>query len=133
MPLPKYMSSGASGMDLYADVKSDVVLIPGQVKLISSGIYIGIPQKYEAQIRPRSGLALKHGISIVNSPGTIDSDFRGLVGIILINLGKEPFKISRGDRVAQIVIKPIVQAELEEVKELDETDRSRGGFGHTGV
>jgi len=127
------MSSGASGMDLYSDVKSDVILAPGEIKLISAGIYVGIPQKYEAQIRPRSGLALKHGISIVNSPGTIDSDFRGLVGIILINLGKEPFKVSRGDRIAQMVIKPIVQAELEEVKELDETDRSGGGFGHTGV
>ena len=126
------MSSGASGMDLYSDVKSDVILAPGEIKLISAGIYVGIPQKYEAQIRPRSGLALKHGISIVNSPGTIDSDFRGLVGIILINLGKEPFKVSRGDRIAQMVIKPIVQAELEEVKELDETDRSGGGFGHTG-
>ncbi len=127
------MSSGASGMDLYADVKSDVILAPGEIKLISAGIYVGIPQKYEAQIRPRSGLALKHGISIVNSPGTIDSDFRGLVGIILINLGEEPFKISRGDRIAQMVIKPIVQAELEEVKELDKTNRSGGGFGHTGV
>jgi len=127
------MSSGASGMDLYSDVKSDVILAPGEIKLISAGIYVGIPQKYEAQIRPRSGLALKHGISIVNSPGTIDSDFRGLVGIILINLGKEPFKVSRGDRIAQMVIKPIVQAELEEVKELDETDRAGGGFGHTGV
>ncbi len=131
--MPKYMSSGASGMDLYADVKNDIILTPGQIKLISAGIYVSIPQKYEAQIRPRSGLALKHGISIVNSPGTIDSDFRGLVGIILINLGKEPFKISRGDRVAQMVIKPITQAELEEVKELDETSRSGGGFGHTGV
>jgi dUTP pyrophosphatase len=133
LPLPSYMSSGASGMDLYADVKEDIILAPGEIKLISTGIYVSIPPGYEAQIRPRSGLALKHGISIVNSPGTIDSDFRGLVGIILINLGKEDFRISRGDRIAQMVIKPVVQAELIEVEELDVTSRAGGGFGHTGV
>jgi dUTP pyrophosphatase len=133
LPLPRYMSSGASGMDLYADVKEDVILSAGEIRLISTGIYVSIPLGYEAQIRPRSGLALKHGISIVNSPGTIDSDFRGLVGIILINLGREPFKISRGDRMAQMVIKPVVQADLKEVAELDETSRAAGGFGHTGI
>lgn len=133
LPLPCYMSDGASGMDLYADVKEDVILSPRQIKLISTGIYISIPKGYEAQIRPRSGLALKHGISIVNSPGTIDSDFRGLIGIILTNLSEKDFKISRGDRIAQMVIKSVTQAELEEVEELDETIRAHGGFGHTGV
>lgn len=120
-------------MDLYADVKEDVILSPRQIKLISTGIYISIPNGYEAQIRPRSGLALKHGISIVNTPGTIDSDFRGLVGVIMTNLGQEDFKISRGDRIAQMVINPVTQADLEEVDELDETVRAHGGFGHTGV
>lgn len=133
LPHPHYMSDGASGMDLYADVKGDVILAPRQIKLISTGIYISIPKGYEAQIRPRSGLALKHGISIVNAPGTIDSDFRGLVGIILINLGDKDFKISRGDRIAQMIITPVTHAELEEVEELDETVRAQGGFGHTGV
>lgn len=133
IPIPRYMSEGASGMDLYADVKEDVILAPGQIKLISTGIHVSIPLQYEATIRPRSGLALKHGISIVNSPGTIDSDFRGLVGIILINLGSGHFKISRGDRIAQMVIKPIVKAELEEVEVLDQTVRAEGGFGHTGT
>lgn len=133
LPLPRYMSKGAAGMDLYADVKEDTFLSPGEIRLISSGIYISLPAECEAQVRPRSGLALKHGISIVNSPGTIDSDFRGLIGVILINLGKESFKISRGERIAQLVIKPIVQAELEEVEELDATKRHNGGFGHTGI
>ena len=133
LPLPKYMSSGASGMDLYADVKEEVILKPGEIKLISTGIYVSIPKGFEAQIRPRSGLSLKHGISIVNSPGTIDSDFRGLVGIILINLGREDFKINRGDRVAQMVIKPVVQADLQELDELSNTKRAEGGFGHTGL
>ena len=133
LPLPKYMSIGSSGMDLYADIKKEVSIEPREVKLISAGIYIDIPLGYEAQIRPRSGLALKHGISVLNTPGTIDSDYRGLIQIILINVGKEPFLIKRGDRIAQMVIKEVVQAEIEEVSELEDTSRGEGGFGHTGV
>jgi len=133
IPLPAYATSGSSGMDLRADVKVDTSLEPGEIKLISCGIYLGIPEGYEAEIRPRSGLALKHGIGLVNSPGTIDSDYRGLLSLIMINLGKVPFVIHRGDRVAQMVIKEVTRAELIETMELDETKRSGGGFGHTGV
>lgn len=132
IPVPKYATAGSSGMDLCADVEGEVILSPGEIKLISSGIYLSIPQGYEAQIRPRSGLALKHGISIVNTPGTIDSDYRGLVSIIVINHGKGPFKIKRGDRIAQMVIKEVVKAEIDLNDELDDTVRSVGGFGHTG-
>jgi len=133
IPLPKYMSIGSSGMDLYADTQGEVSLNPQEVKLISAGIYIDIPLGYEAQIRPRSGLALKHGITVLNTPGTIDSDYRGLIQIILINVGKEPFPIKRGDRIAQMVIKEVVQANIQEVDELEDTSRGEGGFGHTGV
>ncbi len=133
LPLPKYMSVGSSGMDLYADTQGEVSLNPQEVKLISAGIYIDIPLGYEAQIRPRSGLALKHGITVLNTPGTIDSDYRGLIQIILINVGKEPFPIKRGDRIAQMVIKEVVQAEVKEITELEDTSRGEGGFGHTGV
>ncbi len=119
-------------MDLYADVEGEVVLSPGEIKLISAGIYLDIPEGYEAEIRPRSGLALKHGISIVNSPGTIDSDYRGLIGLIMINHGKEPFTIRRRDRIAQMVVRDVVRAEITVVSRLDETVRSHGGFGHTG-
>ncbi len=132
LPAPCYATSGSSGMDLCADVRGEVVLMPGDVTLISAGIYISIPEGYEAQIRPRSGLALKHGISLINTPGTIDSDYRGLVNIIMINHGKEPFIIKRGMRIAQMVIKEVVKAEVEVTEELDETARSHGGFGHTG-
>ena len=131
--LPAYATHGASGMDLYADVDGEVTLLPGQIKLISCGIYLSIPEGFEAEIRPRSGLALKHGITLVNAPGTIDSDYRGLVGLIMTNLGKMPFVIKRGARLAQLVIKEVIKAELAEVEELDETVRSHGGFGHTGV
>ncbi len=119
-------------MDLYADVQGEINLMPGDIKLISSGIYVSIPQGYEAEIRPRSGLALKHGISLVNTPGTIDSDYRGLLSIIIINHGKEPFVIRRGDRIAQMVIKEVVKAEIVVTEELDGTVRSVGGFGSTG-
>ena len=119
-------------MDLYADVQGEINLMPGDIKLISSGIYVSIPQGYEAEIRPRSGLALKHGISLVNTPGTIDSDYRGLLSIIIINHGKEPFVIRRGDRIAQMVIKEVVKAEIVVTEELDGTVRSAGGFGSTG-
>lgn len=119
-------------MDLLADVEGEVTILPGEIKLISSGIYLSIPHGYEAEIRPRSGLALKHGISLVNTPGTIDSDYRGLLSLIMINHGKEAFKINRGDRIAQMVIKEVIRAEIEIVEELDDTVRSAGGFGHTG-
>ena len=133
LPTPCYMSEGASGMDVYADVDNEVILAPGDIKLISAGFYMSIPVGYEAQVRPRSGLAIKHGISIVNAPGTIDSDYRGLVGIILINHGKDPFVVSRADRIAQIILQKVIQADIAVVDELDETVRAQGGFGHTGV
>lgn len=132
LPVPKYATSGSSGMDLYADVRGEVILKPGDITLISAGIYISMPEGYEAEVRPRSGLALKHGISLVNTPGTIDSDYRGLINIIMINHGKESFTIKRGDRIAQIIIKEVIRAQIEVRAELDETVRSHGGFGHTG-
>lgn len=132
LPLPHYATSGSSGMDIYAAVDGELVIKAGDIKLISAGFYLAIPPGYEAQIRPRSGLALKHGISIVNSPGTIDSDYRGLVSIIITNLGREPYTIRRGDRIAQMVFKESVRAQMELCEELDDTVRSRGGFGHTG-
>lgn len=132
LPLPRYATEGSSGMDLVADVEAEVILKPGDIKLVSAGIYISMPPGYEAEIRPRSGLALKHGISLVNTPGTIDSDYRGLINIILINHGKETFTIKRGDRIAQMVIKEIIKADIEVREQLDDTVRSHGGFGHTG-
>ena len=132
LPIPAYATAGASGMDLRADVDGEIVLMPGEIRLISSGIYLGIPEGYEAQIRPRSGLALKHGISLVNAPGTIDSDYRGLVSLIMINHGKEPFAIRRGDRIAQMIVKEVIRADIEVKDALDATVRSSGGFGHTG-
>ncbi|MFA5146360.1 MAG: dUTP diphosphatase [Candidatus Omnitrophota bacterium] len=132
MPVPCYATAGSSGMDLSADVESEVTIMPGEIKLISTGIYVSIPVGYEAQIRPRSGLALKHGISLVNTPGTIDSDYRGLLSIIVINHGKDPFTIRRGDRIAQMVINEVIRAEIAVKEELDATERSHGGFGHTG-
>jgi len=133
LPLPGYATPGSSGMDLYADVANELTIKTGDIKLVSAGFYMSLPYGYEAEIRPRSGLALKHGISLVNSPGTIDSDFRGLVSIILINLGKSDFTIKRGDRIAQMVIKEVTRAELNSVEELDATSRAGGGFGHTGI
>ena len=133
LPAPKYATPGSSGMELSADVDREVTILPGEIKLISSGIYLSIPEGYEAETRPRSGLALKHGISLVNTPGTIDSDYRGLVGLIMINHGKEPFVIRRGDRVAQMVIKEVIRADIEITEGLDDTVRSSGGFGHTGL
>ena len=132
LPLPKYATSGSSGMDLHADVDGEVTLDPGEIKLISAGFYLSVPPGYEAEIRPRSGLALKHGISLVNTPGTVDSDYRGLVSLIMINHGKAPFAIRRGDRIAQMVIKEVIRADVEARESLEETLRSAGGFGHTG-
>jgi len=133
LPLPRYATNGSSGMDIYAAVDSELTIEPGEIKLIPTGFYLSIPQGYEAEIRPRSGLALKHGITLVNAPGTIDSDFRGLVGVILANLGKEPYIIRRGDKIAQMVFKETVNTDLELCEELDETERAGGGFGHTGI
>ena len=126
------MSPAASGMDLYAAVENQTVVERNEIILIPTGIFIALPHGYEAQVRPRSGLALKHGITIVNSPGTIDSDYRGEIGIILCNQGKDKFVVERGMRIAQLVVQPVIHAELEEVKELEDTHRGDGGFGHTG-
>ena len=130
---PSYMTPGSSGLDLRASIEEPMTLEPFERKLISTGLKLAIPQGYEGQVRPRSGLALKHGITTLNSPGTIDSDYRGEVKVLLVNLGSAPVVINSGDRIAQLVIAPVVQAELEEVDELDDTSRGEGGFGHTGV
>ena len=132
VPLPSYMSEQASGMDMFAHLAQDIVLHPGERHLIPTGIAVAIPEGYEGQIRPRSGLAVKGGIGIVNSPGTIDSDYRGEIKIVLINLGDEPFVVRSGTRIAQLVITPVVHAQLEEVAELPQTLRNEKGFGHTG-
>ncbi|MCL4441372.1 MAG: dUTP diphosphatase [Firmicutes bacterium] len=132
IPLPRYMTTGAAGMDLYAAVEQTETLKPGEIKLIPSGISISLPEGYEAQIRPRSGLALKHGITMVNTPGTIDADYRGEIGLIMVNLGQAPFEIKRGDRVAQMIINKVARADFTEVDDLDETERDSGGFGSTG-
>jgi dUTP pyrophosphatase len=133
VPLPKYMSHAASGMDIYAAIENEVTINPGERALIPTGFKMALPVGYEAQVRPRSGLAIKNGISVLNTPGTIDEDYRGEVGVILINLGKEAFKIKRGDRVAQVVINKVEQADIEVVTDLSETTRNSGGFGHTGI
>jgi len=135
LPLPAYATAGAAGMDLHAAVDEVVVLEPGHRSLISAGIRIAVPEGFEAQIRPRSGLAVRHGLGMVNSPGTIDSDYRGVVKVPLINFGQEPVTINRGDRIAQMVIAPVVRAEWDEVEDIDllGTVRGEGGFGHTNV
>jgi len=133
LPLPAYESEGSSGMDIRAHVKDPVLVRPGEIKFLPTGLAISLPSGYEAQIRPRSGLALHHGIGMVNSPGTIDSDYRGEIGIILINWGEEPFLIKRGDRIAQMIISKVYRADLVIVDDLDETSRGPGGFGHTGI
>jgi len=135
LPLPAYATAGSAGMDLHAAIDAAVVLEPGRRSLISAGIRIALPEGFEAQIRPRSGLAVKHGLGMVNSPGTIDSDYRGVVKVPLINFGQEAVTINRGDRIAQMVIAPVIRAEWEEVDDVDlpETLRGDGGFGHTQV
>jgi len=130
--LPRYMSEGAAGMDLQAAVGVDFELSPGEIRFIPAGIYIALPPGYEAQLRPRSGLALRRGLSIVNSPGTVDADYRGEIGVIAVNLGKEPIPIRRGMRIAQMVIQRVERAAWREVEELDATSRNAGGFGHSG-
>ena len=132
IPSPRYMSDHAAGMDVCAACETDVEVAPGDVKLIPCGFYMAVPAGYEAQMRPRSGLALKHGLVLPNAPGTVDSDYRGEVQVILVNLGAGPFTIRRGDRIAQLVVAPVVRAEVREVSSLSETGRGAGGFGHTG-
>ena len=129
--LPEYKTDGSSGMDLMANVEQTVKILPGEKKIISTGIMVAIPEQYEIQIRPRSGLAAKNGISILNTPGTIDSDYRGEIKVILINLGKYTFEINKNDRIAQMIVCPIIKVELKEVESLPETVRGEGGFGST--
>lgn len=135
LELPRYETPGSAGMDLRAALPEDapVTLAPGQWQLIPTGLAIALPEGYEAQIRPRSGLAAKHAISCVNTPGTVDSDYRGEIRVNLINHGREPFTIQRGERIAQMIIAPVIQAVWDEVDSLDETERGSGGFGSTGV
>ena len=129
--LPEYKTDGSSGMDLMANVEQTVKILPGEKKIISTGIMVAIPEQYEIQIRPRSGLAAKNGISVLNTPGTIDSDYRGEIKVILINLGKDIFEINKNDRIAQMIVCPIIKVELKEVESLPETVRGVGGFGST--
>ncbi len=133
LPLPCYMTGGASGVDLYAACENDTAIAPGGRTLVPTGIALAIPAGFEAQIRPRSGLAINHGLTMLNTPGTIDADYRGEIKLIVINLGDKEYILKRGERIAQMVFSRVEQAELIEVKELDQTGRGDGGFGHTGV
>lgn len=133
LPLPHYLTLGSAGVDLYAAIDSEQVIPAGGRVLIPTGIAIAMPATYEAQIRPRSGLALKYGLTLLNTPGTIDSDYRGEIKLIVINLGDKEYTLKRGERIAQMVFSQFIQAELEEATELDPTERGQGGFGHTGV
>ena len=133
LPPPEYMTDQAAGVDLRAAVRQPVSLSPGDFALIPTGIRIAVPPGCEGQVRPRSGLAARHGISLVNSPGTVDADYRGEVCVVLVNHGREPFVVNRGDRIAQLVICPVTRAQVMVVEELDETARGGGGFGHTGT
>lgn len=133
LPLPEYATPGAAGLDLRAAVVEPVVLSPGERRVVPTGLKIAVPVGYEAQVRPRSGLAVHHGIALVNSPGTIDADYRGEVRVILVNLGSEPFLISRGDRIAQLVVAPVARVAWEPVEAVEPTERGQGGFGHTGL
>lgn len=132
-PLPQYATSQSAGMDLRANLDAPVTLQPLERRLIPTGLHIALPAGYEAQVRPRSGLALKKGITVLNSPGTVDADYRGEIGVVLINLSQEPFVVNDGERIAQMVIARHEQGELTEVDVLDETERGDGGYGHTGV
>ena len=132
LPLPAYMTAGAAGMDLCAAVGEDVALEPGGIVLVETGLSIALPDGYEAQVRPRSGLAVKHGISLPNTPATIDADYRGEIRVPLINLGRMPFTITRGMRIAQLVVAPVSRVAWEEVDDLPSTTRGSGGFGHSG-
>lgn len=131
-PLPQYATNGSAGMDLRANIENPILIKPLDRKLIPTGLHIALPEGYEAQIRPRSGLAIKHGITCLNTPGTIDSDYRGDVGVILVNLSNEDYVVQPGERIAQMIINKYERVEFEVVETLDETERGEGGFGHTG-
>ncbi|GAB4324412.1 MAG: dUTP diphosphatase [Candidatus Sumerlaeia bacterium] len=132
LPLPSYQTPGSAGMDLLAAVDEDLTLAPGQVAAVPTGLALALPPGIEGQVRPRSGLALHHAVTLVNSPGTIDSDYRGEVKVLMINLGQKPFRVQRGERIAQLILARCERAEWEECPELPPTDRGTGGFGHTG-
>ena len=132
-PLPQYATPQSAGLDLRANIEEPFTLHPLERRIVPTGLYIALPEGYEAQVRPRSGLALKHGITVLNSPGTIDADYRGELGILLINLSNEDFVVNPGERVAQMIVARCEQAELVSVEVLDETERGAGGYGHTGV
>lgn len=132
IPLPRYMTPNAAGMDVCAAVSRPVTLLPGSVRLVPTGFAVALPPGFEAQIRPRSGLAVHHSVGLINSPGTIDADYRGEVRIAVMNWGTEPFVVHRGDRIAQMIISRVYQPRLVEVQSLEQTDRNTGGFGHTG-
>jgi dUTP pyrophosphatase len=132
LPLPAYETEHAAGMDLRAAVTKPITIAPGKRALVPTGLRIALPEGYEAQVRPRSGLAIRHGITLPNAPGTIDADYRGEIQVILANLGEEPFTIHRGDRIAQMIIAPVTRVEWNLVNTLNETRRGEGGFGHTG-
>lgn len=131
--LPAYATEQSAGMDLRANIDESITLNPMERRIIPTGLYMALPPGYEAQVRPRSGLALKHGITVLNSPGTIDADYRGEIGVLLVNLSNEPFVITEGERIAQMVIARHEQGQFEVVDELDKTERGEGGYGHTGV
>ena len=133
VPLPKYETSGSSGMDLAANINAYIEINPGKTAIIPTGLALSIPKGFEVQIRPRSGLAANQKISVLNTPGTIDADYRGEIKVILINLGQESFKVEKGLRIAQMVVCPVIQAQLKEVDDLNETERGKGGFGSTGI
>ncbi|MDA8066450.1 MAG: dUTP diphosphatase [Thermaerobacter sp.] len=132
LPLPAYQTALAAGMDLVAAVEGEVVIAPGERLLVPTGISLAIPEGHEGQVRPRSGLALRHGITLLNSPGTVDADYRGEVKVLLVNLGQDPFTLRRGERIAQLIFAKVEQAKLVEAPVLDDTGRGQGGFGHTG-
>ena len=133
LPLPAYETDGAAGLDLRAAIALPVTLAPGERVLVPTGLAMQLPEGFEGQVRPRSGLALRHGVTVLNAPGTVDSDYRGEVSVVLINHGNEPFMVTRGDRIAQLVVAPVSHARLSEVATLDETARGAGGYGSTGV
>jgi dUTP pyrophosphatase len=133
LPLPRYMTPGSSGVDLYAANQQDLLIAAGAVVLVPTGIAVAIPEGFEAQIRPRSGLALNHGLTLLNTPGTIDADYRGEIKVIVINLGDKEYILKKGERIAQMIFSRVERVELMEVENLDDTARGSGGFGHTGV
>ncbi|WP_306227647.1 dUTP diphosphatase [Bosea beijingensis] len=133
LPLPAYETEGAAGLDLRAAIAEPIMLAPGARALVPTGLMMQLPEGFEGQVRPRSGLALRHGVTVLNAPGTVDSDYRGEVSVVLINHGNEPFTVTRGDRIAQLVIAPVTHARLSEVGTLSETARGAGGYGSTGV